>query len=237
MLNITDLHAGYGAAEVLSGVTLHVPRGQVVALIGANGAGKTTCLHAISGLVRARSGRIQLDGHDITNAAPHNIVARGLIHCPEGRRVFARMTVAENLALGAHLRRDTAAVREDLARVYEAFAVLGERQSQLAGTLSGGEQQMLAIGRASMARPRVLLLDEPSLGLAPRMVRRVFAALGTLMAAGGEPPSILLVEQNASVALAVADSAYVMEGGRIVLQGPAAELQGDARVRASYLGG
>lgn len=233
MLTLEGVSAGYGKAQVLHEISLHVPTGRTVALIGANGAGKTTTLHALSGLIRPTAGRILLAGRDITRLPAHDIVALGLIHCPEGRRVFARMTVNENLLLGAYLRADAASVDEDIERMYEVFPGLAARRHQLAGTLSGGEQQMLAIGRASMARPKLLLLDEPSLGLAPQVVRRVFAALHTL---GTAHMTVLLVEQNASIALSVADEAYVMEGGRITLHGPCAELKNDPRVRRAYLG-
>lgn len=233
MLRVDGLHAGYGKAAVLHGVNLTVKPGEVVALIGANGAGKTTLLHTLSGLIRATSGSITFMDQDLRRAMPHAIVAMGLVHCPEGRRVFARMTVAENLALGAYLRRDAAAVAQDLERVYDVFPSLRQRRGQLAGTLSGGEQQMLAIGRASMARPKLLLLDEPSLGLAPRVVRQVFSALGQL---GGEAMPILLVEQNADVALRVAHRAYVMEAGHITLSGDASVLRGDPRIQRAYLG-
>lgn len=233
MLKLEGVSAGYGKSQVLHDVSLHVRAGQTVALIGANGAGKTTALHTISGLVRPTSGTLTLDGQNITHLSPHAIVALGLVHCPEGRRVFARMTVSENLALGAYLRRDTAAVAQDMQRMFEVFPGLAARRHQLAGTLSGGEQQMLAIGRASMARPKVLMLDEPSLGLAPQVVRRVFGALHTL---GSATMTVLLVEQNAAVALAVADQAYVMEGGRITLSGSAKSLHDDERVQRAYLG-
>lgn len=233
MLTLDGVSAGYGKAQVLHGVSLRVPPGRTVALLGANGAGKTTTLHVLCGLLRASHGSITFDGRDITALPAHEIVSLGLVHCPEGRRVFARMTVHENLMLGAYLRRDTAQVQEDLARMYTVFAGLAARRHQSAGTLSGGEQQMLAIGRASMARPKLLLLDEPSLGLAPQVVKRVFAALNTL---GTPHMTVLLVEQNASIALSVADEAYVMESGRITLHGPAEVLKNDPRVRRAYLG-
>ena len=234
MLRVEGLHAGYGKASVLHGVGLHVQPGETVALIGANGAGKTTLLHTLSGLIRPTAGRILFAGAPIHAEAPHDIVACGLIHCPEGRRVFARMTVAENLALGAHLRRDRDGVAGDVARIYGVFPGLRTRRQQLAGTLSGGEQQMLAIGRAMMARPRLLLLDEPSLGLAPQLVQQVFAAIPTL---GDEAMALLVVEQNADVALRVAQRAYVLEAGHIILVGEAARLRGDPRIRQAYLGG
>ena len=234
MLRFEKVEAGYGKASVLHDVSFHIAPGRTVALIGANGAGKTTTLHTLSGLIRARAGRILFDGHDITQCAPHAIVARGLIHCPEGRRVFPRMTVEENLLLGAYLRRDAAGIADDLARMYRIFHGLDVRRSQLAGTLSGGEQQMLAIGRAAMARPKLLMLDEPSLGLAPKMVKKVFEALHTL---GGDAMTILLVEQNAAIALKIADEAYVMESGRIIMQGPCHTLRDDPRIHSAYLGG
>lgn len=233
MLRFDSVSAGYGRAQVLHDVTMHIRPGRTVALIGANGAGKTTALHTLSGLVRPTSGTITFEGRDITGRAPHEIAGLGVVHCPEGRRVFARMTVTENLLLGAYLRRDAGAIAEDLERMYTVFAGLAHRRNQLAGTLSGGEQQMLAIGRASMARPKLLVLDEPSLGLAPQIVRRVFGALHTL---GAADMTVLLVEQNAAVALGIADDAYVMEGGRIILSGPAQVLKEDARVQRAYLG-
>ena len=234
MLSVEGLVAGYGRAAVLHGIDLTVGAGEVVALIGANGAGKTTLLQALSGLISPTRGSVHFAGAPIHRLAPHDIVALGLVHCPEGRRVFPRMTVAENLALGAYLRRDRAGIGRDLARIYDVFPGLGARRSQPAGTLSGGEQQMLAIGRASMARPRLLLLDEPSLGLAPRLVRQVFAALTDL---GDAAMPILLVEQNADVALRVAARAYVLEAGRIALSGDAAAFRHDPRIQQAYLGG
>ena len=233
MLRFESVTAGYGRAQVLHEISLHIRPGRTVALIGANGAGKTTALHTLSGLLRPTSGTITFAGQDITFRPAHEIAALGVVHCPEGRRVFARMTVEENLLLGSYLRRDKAAIAQDLRRMYEVFSGLASRRHQLAGTLSGGEQQMLAIGRASMARPKLLALDEPSLGLAPQVVRKVFGALHTL---GSAEMTILLVEQNAAVALGVADDAYVMEGGRILLSGPAHALRDDERVRRAYLG-
>ncbi|HXG60333.1 MAG TPA: ABC transporter ATP-binding protein, partial [Planctomycetota bacterium] len=202
-------------------------------LVGANGAGKTTTLLAISGIVRARAGRVVWEGREIQNRPPHEIVRLGIAHAPEGRRIFPRLTVRENLEMGAYGRRDRAGVRADLERVYGLFPVLGERRAQPGGTLSGGEQQMLAVGRALMARPRLLLLDEPSLGLAPQVARRIFEVLGELHRSG---TSILLVEQNVRAALGLAARGYVLEGGRVVLGGAARELLADPRVRAAYLG-
>jgi branched-chain amino acid transport system ATP-binding protein len=233
VLLVEGLRAGYGAVEALQGVTLEVGEGEVVALVGANGAGKSTTLLAISGIVRARAGRVVWEGREIQNRPPHEIVRLGIAHAPEGRRIFPRLTVRENLEMGAYGRRDRAGVRADLERVYGLFPVLGERRAQPGGTLSGGEQQMLAVGRALMARPRLLLLDEPSLGLAPQVARRIFEVLGELHRSG---TSILLVEQNVRAALGLAARGYVLEGGRVVLGGAARELLADPRVRAAYLG-
>jgi len=233
MLEIDDLVCGYGQVAVLKGVSLSVGQGQLVALVGANGAGKSTLLRAISGLVPARSGAIRIDGQDVTGAGPRRMLGLGVAHCPEGRRVFPHMTVAENLAMGAYLRSDTAGVRTDLQRVYGDFPRLAERRSQMAGTLSGGEQQMLAIGRALMSRPRLLLFDEPSLGLAPNIVEQMFAAIGAIRDAG---TTVLLVEQNAFAALELCDSAYLLEAGRIVMSGLGAELISNPHVQAAYLG-
>jgi branched-chain amino acid transport system ATP-binding protein len=231
LLTVTDLHTSYGAIAALQGVSLEVPRGSVVALIGANGAGKSTTLNTISGLLAPRRGHVELDGRDITGWRADRVASLGLIQVPEGRQVLAPLTVEENLLLGAYARRDN--VSADLAAVYARFPRLAERRPQLAGLLSGGEQQMLAIGRALMARPRLLMLDEPSLGLAPLIVRDIFAIIADLKQQGS---TILLVEQNARKALQVADHAYVLEHGRIVQHGPAAALADDPRILEAYLG-
>ncbi|MGU3467181.1 ABC transporter ATP-binding protein [Methylobacterium sp. C33D] len=234
MLEIRDLVCGYGHVTALKGLTIDVREGQLVALVGANGAGKSTTLRAISGLVPPRSGAIRFDGRDIAGAEPRRILAAGIAHCPEGRRVFPQMTVAENLAMGAYLRRDRAAVAADLKRIYGEFPRLAERRDQAAGTLSGGEQQMLAIGRALMGRPKLVLFDEPSLGLAPNIVERMFAVIGAIRDAG---TTVLLVEQNAFAALELCDYAYLLETGRIVLEGRGQDLIADPHVRDAYLGG
>ena len=226
--------AGYGRIAALRDVTLEVRRGELVCLIGANGAGKSTTLKAISGLVRPTAGRITWDGQEIQRLAPDEILRRGIAHCPEGRRVFPHMTVEENLAMGAYVRTDDAAVRADLSSAFEHFPVLLERRRQAAGTLSGGEQQMLAIGRALMARPRLILFDEPSLGLAPTMVETTFRIIGEIQQRG---TTVFMVEQNAYMALQLAARAYVMETGRITLEGPARALMQNDRVKKAYLGG
>jgi branched-chain amino acid transport system ATP-binding protein len=231
MLELNDIHVSYGSIRALSGVSLRVNTGELVALIGSNGAGKSTTLKTISGLLRPRQGSIVYQGHEITRAPTNRIVGLGISHCPEGRRIFGRLTVRENLLLGAVRRKAT--LTEDLGRVYELFPLLKERLHQAGGTLSGGEQQMLAIGRALMSRPALLLLDEPSLGLAPLMVERIFGVIRELKRQG---TTMLLVEQNIHHALNVADRAYVMETGRTTLEGPAAELRRNAQVEQSYLG-
>jgi branched-chain amino acid transport system ATP-binding protein len=235
LLELTDVEVRYGSIRALQGVSLGVAEGELVALIGSNGAGKSTTLRTISGLLRPSRGTIIFDGKDITGASSDEIVARGISQCPEGRRIFGSLTVAENLRLGAvsRPRSDTAAIAEDLAIVVDLFPVLKERLEQAGGTLSGGEQQMLAIGRALMSRPRLLLLDEPSLGLAPIMVERIFATIAELKRQGR---TILLVEQNVHQAFEVADRAYVVETGRITLDGPADVLRHDPKVEQSYLG-
>jgi len=233
MLEIADLHVHYGAIHALQGVTLRVERGQIVTLIGCNGAGKSTTLRAISGTVRPSRGSIAFEGRPIHGQAAHRTVALGISQAPEGRGIFANMSVEENLALGAYQRRDRAAVLADRTMVLELFPRLSERISQNAGTLSGGEQQMLAIGRALMARPRLLLLDEPSLGLAPQIVQQIFRIIRRINEAG---TTILLVEQNAHMALEVAHHAYVLEVGTLALSGPARELAKDEKVRKAYLG-
>ena len=226
--------ARYGPVTALAGISLTVEAAEFVCLIGANGAGKSTTLKTISGLVPAAAGRIRFDGHDIHGLPAREILRRGIAHCPEGRRVFPYMTVDENLAMGAYLRRDHAAVTADLERVFAHFPILAERRRQPAGTLSGGEQQMLAIGRALMARPRLILFDEPSLGLAPTIVEAVFSIIAGIQREG---TTVLMVEQNAYMALKLASRAYVLETGRIVLEGPAHALAENAHVRKAYLGG
>jgi branched-chain amino acid transport system ATP-binding protein len=234
MLVLDGVTARYGPVVALSDVSLTVGAAEFVCLIGANGAGKTTTLKAISGLVPAAAGRIRFDGRDIHGLPPQEILRRGIAHCPEGRRVFPYMTVDENLAMGAYVRTDPAAVAADLDRVFTHFPILAERRRQAAGTLSGGEQQMLAIGRALMARPRLILFDEPSLGLAPTVVETVFAIIAGIQREG---TTVLMVEQNAYMALALASRAYVMETGRIVLEGPASALAANDHVKKAYLGG
>ncbi|HYZ61593.1 MAG TPA: ABC transporter ATP-binding protein [Acetobacteraceae bacterium] len=233
-LEIDDLVVCYGRTDAVKGISLHVPDGAVVSLIGANGAGKTTIMRAVSGLVRPRAGRVRFAGQDITGWRAHRIASAGLRQVPEGRQCFAELTVAENLALGAYLVRDRAEIARRQETVLARFPRLRERLDQFAGSLSGGEQQMLAIGRALMGAPRLLLLDEPSMGLAPLFVEEIFAIIAALKADG---TTILLVEQNASAALDVADHAYVLETGRIVLSGPAAEVAADPAIVAAYLGG
>ena len=232
MLSIAGLRAGYGKIEVLHEVALSIEQGQIVTLIGANGAGKTTLLKTISGLIRPAAGTIEFEGESIVRRPPHRIVARGLSHVPEGRAILKRMTVLDNLRMGAYVRSDSE-INRDIESVFVRFPVLAERRDQMAGTLSGGEQQMLAIGRALVARPRLLLLDEPSLGLAPKFVTRIFLTLRELKQEG---KTILLVEQNARQALQVADRGYVMERGRIVLTGSGQELLNTPEVRQTYLG-
>ena len=233
MLEIKDLHVFYGAIHALKGVSLTVADGELVSLIGANGAGKTTTLHAISGLLPAASGSILLDGTDLQKVPANTIIGLGMAHVPEGRHVFARMTVEENLRMGAYILRDQKRISENLERVYGHFPRLKERRRQLAGTLSGGEQQMLSTGRALMTDPKIVLMDEPSMGLSPLLVKEIFSIIQELHKSG---ITILLVEQNAKMALAVSDRAYVLETGTITMEGPAAELAADDRVRKAYLG-
>ena len=234
MLRLEGLRAAYGPVEALRGIDLEVRAGELVCLLGANGAGKSSALRAISGLVRPTAGRILLDGRDIAGLEPAAVLAAGVAHCPEGRRVFPYLTVEENLDMGAYVRRDRAAIASDLERVCAHFPILGERRRQPAGTLSGGEQQMLAIGRALMARPRLILFDEPSLGLAPTIVETTFAIIADIRRQG---TTVLMVEQNAYLALRMADRGYVMETGRIALSGAARDLLADDHVRRAYLGG
>ena len=235
MLEVHNLSVQYGAITALHGISLTVPAGGIVTLIGGNGAGKTTTLRAISGMVKPTSGRILFDGQDITGWAPHEIVRRGLAHSPEGRLVFANLTVMENLQMGAYLQRDSQWIASELEYVFGMFPRLQERREQHAGTLSGGEQQMLAIGRALMSRPRFLMLDEPSLGIAPLLVKEIFARLVELNRERLLP--ILLVEQNAHLALEVSSHGYVLETGRVLLSDRSAVLRDSPEVRSAYLGG
>ena len=234
MLEVKDLEVYYGAIHAVKGISLRVEDGQIVTLIGSNGAGKSTTLHTISGLIKPRSGNFLFDVTDITGTPAHKIVASGLVQVPEGRHVFANMSVMENLDMGAYLRKDKDGIEKDKKKVFELFPRLFERKNQLSGTLSGGEQQMLAMGRALMERPRVLLLDEPSMGLAPLLVKEIFSIIKTI---NEEGTTVLLVEQNANMALSIADYAYVLETGRITLSGPAADLSASEAVRKAYLGG
>ena len=233
MLEIKDLNVFYGAIHALKGISLTVEEGELVSLIGANGAGKTTTLHTISGLLTAASGSITLDGKDLQKVAPNKIISMGLAHVPEGRHVFSRMTVEENLRMGAYIIKDQKKISENLENVYSHFPRLKERSRQLAGTLSGGEQQMLATGRALMTNPKIVLMDEPSMGLSPLLVKEIFSIIQELHESG---ITILLVEQNAKMALAVSDRAYVLETGCISMSGKASELAEDDRVRKAYLG-
>src|SRR5579872_3796868 len=233
LLEIDDIHVFYDNIEALKGVSIKVDEKQIVALVGANGAGKTTTLRAVSGLLHPRAGEIQLSGERLNGVAPHEIAAMGLLHVPEGRRIFARLTIDENLAMGAFARRDRHAVAEDKERMLTLFPRLRERLKQIAGTLSGGEQQMVATARALMGRPRVLLMDEPSMGLSPVLVEQVFDTIRTINQQG---VTILLVEQNALMALGIAHYGYVLESGRIVLAGRGDDLLGDEKVQRAYLG-
>ena len=233
MLALENVNVFYGAIHALRNVSLTVNAGEVVTLIGANGAGKSTTLRAITGLLAPKSGRVTFEGQDIAGVAPHKLVARGISMSPEGRGVFANLTVLENLEMGAYLTKDNARIRRDLERGFTLFPRLKERVKQVAGTLSGGEQQMLAMARALMSHPKLLLLDEPSLGLAPIVCQTIFATIDEIKAAG---TTVLLVEQNANAALKHADRGYVMETGEVILEGGAAELAGNPRVREAYLG-
>jgi branched-chain amino acid transport system ATP-binding protein len=234
MLEVLDMHVHFGVIHALKGISFTVNDGEIVPLIGANGAGKTTTLRAISGLTKITSGSVIHDGVDITNLSAQERVKRGIIQVPEGRRVFPTMTVLENLELGAYLRRDRAGINDDLKMVYERFPILFDRKKQMAGTLSGGEQQMLAMGRALMSRPKILFLDEPSMGLAPLLVQEIFRIIKDINKTG---TTIFLVEQNAAMALQIADKAYVMETGTIVLSGTGKELMQSDDIRKAYLGG
>jgi branched-chain amino acid transport system ATP-binding protein len=233
LLEIDNLHVSYGAIHALRGVSLTVETGEIVTLIGANGAGKSTALNTISGLLRPREGRIRLADEELTLVPPHEIVLKGVVQVPEGRRIFGRLTVQENLEMGAYARPNRREIAEGTDRAFSLFPRLRERATQVAGTLSGGEQQMLAIGRALMAHPRVLLMDEPSMGLAPILVEQIFAAVQDINRQG---TTILLVEQNAYMALSIARRGYVLQTGSIVLAGPAAELQANEQVKRAYLG-
>ncbi|MEJ5921447.1 ABC transporter ATP-binding protein [Bifidobacterium thermophilum] len=233
MLDIKNLSVSYGAIDAVKGISLHVDDGEIVSLIGANGAGKTTTLHTITGLVPAKSGSIMFNGQDLLKTKANRIVTLGMAHVPEGRHVFTRMSVQENLEMGAYSLKDTSHVTEDLDKVYTYFPRLKERRRQLAGTLSGGEQQMVAMGRAMMSRPNTILMDEPSMGLSPKLVKEIFRIIEKLH---DEGITVLLVEQNAKMALSIADRAYVLETGRITMEGKASDLLHDEKVRKAYLG-
>jgi len=234
MLEVKNLNIHYGVIHALKDISLHIEEGEIVTLIGANGAGKTTTLRAISGLLKPSKGEIIFHGEVISNSSAKDIVKKGISHVPEGRRIFPDMTVLENLELGAYLRKDKKAIYEDMEKVYERFPILKQRSKQLAGTLSGGEQQMLAMGRALMSKPKLLLLDEPSMGLAPLLVKEIFSIIKDINDAG---TTVLLVEQNANMALSIANRAYVIETGKIVLEGDAKELAQSEEIRKAYLGG
>ena len=234
LLEVKDLEVYYGVINALKGISFEVNEGEVVALIGANGAGKTTTLHTITGLLSAKSGSIIYDGNDITKVPPHKIVTMGMAHVPEGRRVFQQLSVLENLKLGAYTRSNRQEIDETLKTVYEHFPRLEERKNQIAGTLSGGEQQMLAMGRAMMSKPKLIVMDEPSMGLSPLLVKEVFKIIEAMHAAG---ITVLLVEQNAKMALSIADRAYVLETGKISLSGTGKELMSSEEIKKAYLGG
>ena len=234
MLEVKNLHVSYGMIDAVKGIDFQVNDGEIVSLIGANGAGKTTTMHTLSGLLKAKGGTILLDGKDLTKVKANKIVGMGLVQVPEGRRVFTQMSVEENLQLGAYLRHDKSEIAKDFRHVYELFPRLEERKKQLAGTLSGGEQQMLAMARALMSKPKVLLMDEPSMGLSPLLVKEIFAIIKDINKAG---TTIFVVEQNAKMALEIADHAYVMETGKIVLSGTGKELAASSEVQKAYLGG
>ncbi len=234
MLKVEHLDVFYGAIHAVKDVSLEVGDGQIVTLIGSNGAGKSTTLHTISGLIKPKNGSIEYDGHEIVGVLAHKLVGQGLVQVPEGRHVFSNMTVMENLDMGAYLRSDKDGIAQDKEKVFAKFPRLKERVGQIAGTLSGGEQQMLAMGRALMSRPKLLILDEPSMGLAPLLVREIFAIIKEI---NEEGTTVLLVEQNANMALSIADRAYVLETGRVVLSGTAAELAASEAVQKAYLGG
>jgi branched-chain amino acid transport system ATP-binding protein len=235
MLEVKDLCVSYGAISALSGVSFTIESGRIVTLIGANGAGKTTTLRTLSGLLRAKSGSVRFKGEDITKLPPHQIVARGLCHVPEGRMIFANLTIDENLAMGAYLQKDPARIARNRDYVFSIFPRLKERLTQSAGTLSGGEQQMLAIGRALMGDPTLLMLDEPSLGIAPKLISTIFEKIVEINRDHGT--TILLVEQNANLALEISHDAYVLETGRIIMQGASKEMRANPELKAAYLGG
>lgn len=233
MLTIKDLEVYYGVIQAIQGISFEVNQGEVIALIGANGAGKTTILHTITGLVAPKSGSIEFEGHDLIKTKAHKIVSLGMAHVPEGRRIFAELTVLENLIMGAYHRTDKDGIEETLQSVYQRFPRLEERKKQIAGTLSGGEQQMLAMGRALMSKPKIMLLDEPSMGLSPLFVSEIFKIIQEISKSG---TTVLLVEQNAKKALSIADRAYVLETGKIVLSGKADEMLNNDSVKKAYLG-
>lgn len=233
MLEVKDLKVYYGMIQAIKGVSFHVDEGEIIALIGANGAGKTTILHTISGLLAPKQGTVTFEGEEIVKLPGHKIVTMGMAHVPEGRRVFAQLSVLQNLKLGAYTRRDKAEIQQTLQTVFDRFPRLEERQNQLAGTLSGGEQQMLAMGRALMSHPRLILMDEPSMGLSPLFVNEIFEIIQEVSKSG---TTVLLVEQNAKKALAIADRAYVLETGNIVLEGKASELLNNDSIKKAYLG-
>jgi branched-chain amino acid transport system ATP-binding protein len=233
MLKITDLQVYYGVIQAIKGISFEVNQGEVIALIGANGAGKTTILQTVTGLIRSKAGTIEFEGQDITKMPGHKIVSLGMAHVPEGRRVFADLTVLENLKIGAYTRTDKQEIADTLDKIYKRFPRLEERKSQLAGTLSGGEQQMLAMGRALMSQPKIILMDEPSMGLSPLFVSEIFDIIREISSTG---TTVLLVEQNAKKALSIADRAYVLETGNIVLEGKASDLMNDDSVKKAYLG-
>ena len=233
MLEVKVLYVSYGMIAALKGISFEVNEGEVIALIGANGAGKTTTLHTLTGLLHAKSGSITFDGKELTKTPAHKIVEMGIAHVPEGRRIFQNLTVLDNLKLGAFTRKDKAGIAKDIEEVYELFPRLAERKTQIAGTLSGGEQQMLAMGRALMSKPKIVVMDEPSMGLSPLLVSKIFDIIEMIRERG---TTVLLVEQNAKKALAISDRAYVLETGKIVLSGDAHELMNDDSVKKAYLG-
>uniref|UniRef100_UPI004028352D ABC transporter ATP-binding protein n=1 Tax=Candidatus Fimenecus sp. TaxID=3022888 RepID=UPI004028352D len=233
LLEIKDLEVNYGVIKAIKGVSFNVNEGEIIALIGANGAGKTTILHTITGLIQAKKGSIVFDGKELTKTPPHKIVSMGMAHVPEGRRIFQQLSVLENLKLGAYTRKDKSEIASTLKMVYERFPRLEERKNQVAGTLSGGEQQMLAMGRALMSKPRIILMDEPSMGLSPLLVSEIFDIIKVINESG---TTVLLVEQNAKKALSIADRAYVLETGKITLSGDAKDLINDESVKKAYLG-
>ena len=233
LLEIKDLEVNYGVIKAIKGVSFDVNEGEIIALIGANGAGKTTILHTITGLIQAKKGSIVFDGKELTKTPPHKIVSMGMAHVPEGRRIFQQLSVHENLKLGAYTRKDKSEIASTLKMVYERFPRLEERKNQVAGTLSGGEQQMLAMGRALMSKPRIILMDEPSMGLSPLLVSEIFDIIKVINESG---TTVLLVEQNAKKALSIADRAYVLETGKITLSGDAKDLINDESVKKAYLG-